>query len=117
MQNESSVGMCTYCITRFGKFCADLHAQSVLINNVYALELSRKLAKVVLLVGQLFSSPLLQNCAHSEAAHPPVVFLSLGSNHHYQQMTVPPPPHTQTFNLQTRLHIKILIIEKTLARQ
>ncbi len=58
-QNGSSVGIycihCTHCIRiRFGTFGTDLYAQSVLINKISALELSRKFNKSALLVGRKF---------------------------------------------------------------
>ncbi len=54
MQNGSSVGIyCAHCIHGF--FCtygADLYAQSVVSNKIFALDLSRNFIKSALLVGQ-----------------------------------------------------------------
>ena len=53
MQNGSSVGICRYTLhTRFGTFGADLYAQSVLGDKISASELTRKLIKSAMLVGQ-----------------------------------------------------------------
>ena len=51
MQNESSVGICTCCIHAFALLGTDLYAQSVLINKIYASELSQKFVKSALLIG------------------------------------------------------------------
>ncbi len=37
MQNGSSVGICTRCVHIFARFDADLHAQSVIINNNFCI--------------------------------------------------------------------------------
>ena len=46
--------------TRFCTFGTDLHAQSMLINEIYVSELSRKFIKSALLVGHASSAPMLQ---------------------------------------------------------
>ncbi len=53
MQNGSSVRIRTHCIHVFACFGIDLHAQSVLINQISASELRRKFTKSALLVGLL----------------------------------------------------------------
>ena len=52
MQSGSRLGIRTRCMPIFCTFCADLLAQSVLINKISASELSRKFIKGALLVGQ-----------------------------------------------------------------
>ena len=52
MQNGSSVGMRTRCTRVFARFAPILYAQSVLINEIPASELSRKFTKSALLAGQ-----------------------------------------------------------------
>ncbi len=52
MQNGSSVGIYTHCKYVFCTFGTDSYAQSVLINKISASDLSRKLIKSALLVGQ-----------------------------------------------------------------
>ncbi len=54
-QKGSSVGICTRCIHVFFACLAPIcHAQSVLVDKVSASELSRKLIRSALLVGQHF---------------------------------------------------------------
>ncbi len=53
VQNGSSVGIHYTLHTRFCTFGTELHAQSVLINKISALEFSRKFLKSALLVGKV----------------------------------------------------------------
>ena len=57
MQNGSSVGICTHRVHVFCTFGSDLHAQSVLIDEISASELSRKFIKSELLVGYEYLFP------------------------------------------------------------
>ncbi len=55
MQNGSSAGIYTHRTQVCARLAPDLHAQSVLINEISASELRRKFFKNVLLVGLLFA--------------------------------------------------------------
>ena len=52
VQNGSSVEIYYTLHTRFCTFGADLHAQPVLVNKIFASELSQKFIKTALLVGE-----------------------------------------------------------------